>query len=206
MKDAHLQKLLLAKAGNIYSQHGEDGIIEAIFDAIGETNRWCLEVGAFDGIRFSNTRRLVGKGWKGVLIEGDSRKYALLCKMSPDCHCVLAQIKPVGENSLDAILGRYKSPKILDLISIDIDGQEYHIWDKMEKYSARVVVIEHCYSVKPGALDFIVPLNGSGQSGRRAIQRLAESKGYTVVAVTPCNSICVENSIMRELEIYYASN
>ncbi len=49
---------LLATRRNDYSQNGEDGIIDAIFAAIAPTNRWCCEFGAWDGLHFSNSRRL----------------------------------------------------------------------------------------------------------------------------------------------------
>lgn len=204
MKQEDLQKLLLARANNTYSQHGEDGIIDAIFEAIGATNQWCLEVGAADGIWFSNSRHLVEKGWNAVLIESKDKKYESLCKNSPDCYCVHAKIEPEGDNSLDIILDRFNAPETLDLISIDIDGQEYHIWNQMKKYSARIFIIEYSWRLPPDKTDFIVPLNTHGQSGREAIQKLANNKGYEVVAVTACNSICVKTSLLTQLKTYYA--
>lgn len=57
---------------NIYSQFGEDGIIQRIFEILPVTDeKWCVELGAWDGIYLSNTHHLIkNKQWNGVLIEG----------------------------------------------------------------------------------------------------------------------------------------
>jgi len=58
---------LLEYKKNIFSQNGEDGIIEKIFDLIGTRNKVCCEFGAWDGIHFCNIRNLIiNKGWHGV--------------------------------------------------------------------------------------------------------------------------------------------
>jgi hypothetical protein len=183
---------LSSERWDAYSQFGEDGVIDAIFAKIGTTNKWCLEVGAADGFFYSNTRRLYEKGWNAVLIESDRKKYIKLCENSPDAYCLNIFIEPEGENCLDAILDRLRSvPLLLDLIIIDIDGKDYEVWENLEKYAARVLVIEHAYM-------------GSGerygQATKEDIALLAESKGYTVVARTECNSICVPNRLVKGLE------
>ncbi len=63
-----------------YSQFGEDGIVEKIFQVIGAENRWCVELGAWDGVYLSNTYNLVEQNWSAVLVEGDRRKFSALQK------------------------------------------------------------------------------------------------------------------------------
>src|SRR5882762_10241106 len=53
-----------------FSQHGEDGIIEEIFNRIGTTNKYFIEFGVENGIE-SNSTYLLFKGWKGLWIEGN---------------------------------------------------------------------------------------------------------------------------------------
>ena len=69
---------------NIYSQNGEDGIIEELIKRlnIDKTNnqKWCVEFGAWDGMHLSNTFNLVTKGWKAVYIEGDPNRFNTLIK------------------------------------------------------------------------------------------------------------------------------
>ena len=61
----------------ITSQDGEDGIISAIFEKLGVGTGWCVEFGAWDGLKLSNTWDLWhNKGWSAVLIEGETKKFA----------------------------------------------------------------------------------------------------------------------------------
>jgi len=179
---------LEGKKCDVYSQFGEDGYIKAIFDKIGTTNKWCLEVGAYDGIYFSNTRRLCEQGWNAVLIESQKGRYEQLCKNAPEAHCVNAEIEPIGLNSLDVILAETPAPLLFDLISIDIDGKDYQVWEGLKKYAGRVVVVEHAY------MDTGLSL---GQATPQEMEKLAGQKGYIVVAKTECNSICVQKILVE---------
>jgi len=62
-------------AFNVYSQFGEDGIIEEIFNRLKIKKGFCVEFGACDGILLSNTRHLWEKGWAGVMIEKKQLEY-----------------------------------------------------------------------------------------------------------------------------------
>ena len=66
---------------NIYSQNGEDGVIEELLNRLNITNGWVCEFGAWDGIHLSNTFNLIkNKSFNAVLIEGDKNKYIDLLK------------------------------------------------------------------------------------------------------------------------------
>jgi hypothetical protein len=61
---------------DIFSQCGEDGIIERIFEIIQNKNSWVVEFGAHDGQSMSNSLNLIkNHNWKAVLIEADSSKF-----------------------------------------------------------------------------------------------------------------------------------
>jgi hypothetical protein len=62
----------------VHSQHGEDGVIAAIFEAIGIKSRTCVEFGAYDLYDASNVYPLWTAGWKTLLIEGNARRYRKL--------------------------------------------------------------------------------------------------------------------------------
>ena len=66
---------LRGRASNTYTQFGEDGLIAACLEKIGETNRHCFEIGAADGRFFSNTLRLREDGWRAVLIEAGREQF-----------------------------------------------------------------------------------------------------------------------------------
>lgn len=185
----------LARTKNVYSQYGEDGIIEAIFERFGIKNKWCLEVGASDGILFSNTRRLVELGWNAILIESEKLAYDRLvenCKDYPNAHPVFAEIGL--DCTLESILEKFDTPKDIDLMVIDIDGQEYHVVNAMMNYKPRILVVEY----KPNAeTEFIPTLGGEGQAGQSAISRMGNSKGYRAMVVTDCNLIMMHSALFQ---------
>ena len=59
----------------VKSQHGEDGVIDAIFRQIGPETKTCVEFGAYDLQTFSNVFPLWMNKWKCLLIEGDIERY-----------------------------------------------------------------------------------------------------------------------------------
>ena len=129
-----------AAAANEHSQFGEDGIIAAIFSEIGERNRWCFEVGAHDGVYLSNTKRLRDVGWSAVLIEHHQPHFQELNKLSSDrVHCVHQKIRT---GDLDRILASCCAPKDMDFGSIDIDSDDYFVWQAMQEYAPRVMCVE----------------------------------------------------------------
>lgn len=176
------------KQRNDTSQFGEDGLIEAVFDRIGTTNQWCFEVGAADGLFFSNTKRLRDAGWSAVLIEADPLK-ANECRKFENQKVQVIQQK-IGASSLDHILDGCAAPIRLDLGVIDIDGQDYWAWKGLKSYRPRVMLVEFIYVGDP---EFIPPLNGEGQAGLDAIMKLGIEKGYTPVARTYCNLLFVDS-------------
>lgn len=181
---------------NITSQFGEDGIIETVLKLIGDGSKWCVEFGAWDGKLYSNTWNLINNyGWCGVLIEGDRKRYReLLARYSdnPRIICVNRFIQFQGLDSIDNILGRTPIPKSFDLLSIDIDGNDYYIWDSMSAYNPRVVVIEYNPSI-PDDIEFIQPKDFKVNQGSSilSLTKLAQQKGYELIAATDGNLIFV---------------
>lgn len=184
-------------AHNVYSQFGEDGIIQHIFNLLPEENdRWCVEFGAWDGKLYSNCCNLLtNHNWKGIMIEANQKKFADL-KKNYEGH---SNVKLVNcfvnfENTtIDSILSDIPIPLSFDLISIDIDGNDYHIWDSIQKYSPKVVVIEFNPTI-PSDLEFIQEKNMKVNHGSsiRALTMLGKSKGYELIGTTFCNCFFVK--------------
>src|SRR5262245_25285780 len=107
---------LAERAYNIHTQSGKDGLLEAIFGKIGETNRYVCEFGAVDGLFFSNSRRWIAQGWGGLLIEADGTAYQRLemrYRENPQVTTVNALVESHGDNSLDNLLERAGAPRDL---------------------------------------------------------------------------------------------
>lgn len=179
-----------------YSQYGEDGILQAIFDRIGTTSRWCCEAGAGDGLFFSNTRRLIEQGWHAVLIEADFEKVNRCAELNADnerVKTVLELIRPLGMDSLDAILAYHQVPTDIDLLVLDIDGQECYVLNALCDYRPRVLMVEYNPYVDP----MFMPALGAptGQAGLQVMSCIALARGYFPIVRTECNLICVRKEL-----------
>jgi hypothetical protein len=178
------------------SQHGEDGILERIFEVLEISKGWCAELGAWDGIRYSNTHYLIkNKGWSAVLIEANPQRFQELTKnyhLRSDVHCFQKFIGFDSHNSLDYVFAQTPIPKNFDLLSIDIDGNDYHLWESLNNYQPKVIIIEHNPTI-PNAVSFIQPRNMSINQGSSllALVELGKKKGYELIAVTETNGIFV---------------
>ena len=189
-------------AHNVYSQCGEDGIIEEVLKRIGRscaTDGWCVEFGAWDGIYLSNTYNLIrNRNYKGVLIEGNPSKYRELCKNIPqaDVHKVCRFVTFDGDSTLDRILEQTPITADFDFLSIDIDGCDYFILDSLKQFRPKVICIEFNPTV-PNEVDFVQPRDFKVQQGAAAksLADLARSKGYSLVAVTDLNLILVRDDL-----------
>lgn len=197
---------LATSARNITSQHGEDGIIEKIFSVIGNRNRWCVEFGAWDGKQYRNTHHLIASNdWYVVLIEADPHRYRELKTTYADnkkAICLNHLVQFSGVESLDSILARTEVPGDFDLLSIDIDGNDYHIWASLQHFSPRVVVIEYNPTIQ-NDVEFVqvADMNVNQGSSLLAMTRLANTKGYELVAATDSNAFFVRRELYPELGI-----
>jgi hypothetical protein len=188
-----------AHAGSAFSQFGEDGILEAIFGALGVEDGFCVEFGAWDGIRCSNTHNLVLRGWSAFLIEADPEDYRLLVERMrafPEVMCRQALVSPAGENTLDSLLAEASAPREPDLVSIDVDGLDYHLWSSVRAFSPKVVVIEYNPTI-PNDVEFVQEQDARVARGSsiRSLAGLAAEKGYELTAVTEVNGIFVRGDL-----------
>lgn len=191
-------KWMLEHAANVTSQTGEDGIIAKILDVIGQPIGWCVEFGAWDGSHLSNTYDLISRrGFSAVLIEGSERRFRELASRfegNPNVLPIHAFVGFSAVDGLDTILAKAPIPQEFDVLSIDIDGNDYHVWKATERYRPRLVVIEYNQTI-PSAVDFVQPadMNVNQGSSLLALTRLAREKGYELVAATHHNGLFVRS-------------
>lgn len=175
---------LLDYRRNVYSQNGDDGIIEKIFHTIGETTRWCCEFGAWDGIHLSNSRHLVDQGWHAVLIEANPKRFAALREnnaSNPRVKCVHSVVD-TGERRLERILAEVGAEE-LDLLVIDIDGLDFDVFENLE-IRPRVICVEVVGGHPPESRDRVpreIAANAIGQP-LGLFYDTAVSRGYRLVS------------------------
>lgn len=189
---------------NLYSQNGEDGIIREIFRRLNISNGWFVEFGAWDGKHLSNTYNLAAHhGWSGVYIEGSPQKFQDLLKTVAQfpgkLHPICAMVGFEGEGKLDDLLARTPIPKDFDLLSIDIDSYDWQVWNALQNYRPKLVIIESNCALAPDVYSIHNPPVSEGASFK-ALVDLGKKKGYTLVGHTG-NCFFVLNELAAALQL-----
>ena len=186
---------------SFYSQWGEEGIILEILKRldISIDNKWICEFGAWDGIKFSNTYYFVENySCNAVYIEGDEKRYnELLETCKKEIKGNILPIKKFIEKDLDDILDKTDIPNDFLLLSIDIDGNDYHVWNSLQKYNPIIVIIEIGSGVPPPTEYIYGEENNTTlvleNTTFQSMLNLALSKKYSFVCHTG-NMIFVRNT------------
>lgn len=178
-------KNLLSYKKHVYSQSIEDGIIEGIFDNIGTTNKYFVEFGCWDGLHLSNTANLrLYKDWAGLLMEGNLER----AQSNP-----IVKHEYITVKNVNNLFEKYRMPKQYDFLSIDIDGNDFWIWDAIDenRFDARVVCIEYncnfpdqlrsCAIKYSPEMDTREPSIYYYSASIPALKKLGESKGYSLI-------------------------
>jgi hypothetical protein len=126
----------------VYSQNGEDGILLYLFSRIGVTDRRFVEFGIGDGQECNTTNLAVTFGWRGLLMEADEALvrsartfYATRPTLRTSGVCVEhARLEP---DSVDEVLQQFGVSGDLDLLSLDIDGNDYWSGTRSRDLAAR---------------------------------------------------------------------
>lgn len=159
------------------SQNGEDGVIAAIFTEIGITNRYFVEFGSGDGSE-NNTARLLDQGWSGLWMDG----------FNESCDPRLAvRNEYITAENIHELLNQYGVPSDFDLLSLDLDGNDFWVWRQI-RHRPRVAVLEYNATVPPHLCRTIrydpdFQWSGSDYFGASllALEQLGRHKGYTLV-------------------------
>lgn len=180
----------------VTSQGGEDGVLAELFARLGTTNRHYVEFGCGDGLQ-CNTTQLRRAGWRGLLMDG------IAAPAAPDVEIHAAWITAANINDL---LDRHGVPDEPDLLSIDVDGNDYWIWRAITR-RPRVVVLEYNANL-PADRALTIPYDpahrwdGSDFYGASllALAQLGRSKGYTLVYCTQAgvNAFFVRDDLLGD--------
>jgi hypothetical protein len=134
----------------VMSQNGEDGILRELFARIGEGGKYFVEFGVEDGLECNAAYLAKYGGWSGVMLEGDPDRAEALKRNLGSDKVTTGQAFLTRENIVE-IFRRYAVPTDFDLLSIDVDGNDYWIWEALSEYKPRVVVIEYNATYPPPA-------------------------------------------------------
>jgi hypothetical protein len=215
LKNRLSNDLYLERYGyKVYSQNDEDGIIEEIFNRIKTTNKTFVEFGVQNGLE-SNCHYLLHKGWNGLWIDGNE-KYVIggggikqLFKKPIDerrLSVINAFITRDNINSLIKDTGNINGE--IDLLSIDIDGNDWWVWNAIECVNPRVVVIEYNGKFPPN-FKWVMEYDekhiwkGDDDQGAslKSLELLGTKLGYQLVGtnITGVNAFFVKADLAKDL-------
>lgn len=194
----------------VYSQNDEDGIIQEIFRRIGTANKTFVEIGVQDGIE-CNTHYLLFLGWKGTWIETSE---ACVDAIKRKFNYVLnnGTLKVINafvtRENINDLLTEAAIPHEVDLLSIDIDGNDLYIFEAVNSFKPRVVVIEYngkfppeCSWCMPYCKDYMWNSTDRHGASLKALEELAETKGYVLVGtnINGVNAFFVRDDLANGL-------
>ena len=176
----------------VFSQFEEDGMLLYIFAAIGMGSRTFVEIGSDDGINSNCANLAFNFGWSGLFIDRNATsirrgrsfyaKYPHPWMYQPKFLC--SDVTPANINEILSASGITGE---IELLSIDIDGDDYWIWKAIEIIQPKVVVIET--HVRFGMHNIVVPYGRQDapdyniQHGASpvAMVNLGKEKGYKLI-------------------------
>lgn len=190
LRDGKYARKLNRWEQKVFSQGGEDGILAEIFRRIGEGGRTFVECAPGEGLE-NNTVYLLMQGWRGCWIERDpARVQTIAQRMAPKIaeKSLFVYQYTVLPGNIESILAAAPLTEEFDLLSIDIDGNDYWVWEAIKRFRPRVVVIEY-NSTFPPPCDWVMQYDpqaawdGTIRFGASltALERLGNEKGYSLV-------------------------
>lgn len=191
-----------------YSQNDEDGIIQEIFRRIGTTNRIFVEFGVGEGLE-NNSLFLLKQGWKGLWIDGSPQNAAAINTGFADPiarNQLCFKESFITKDNINELIGGYFTGEI-DMLSVDIDGNDYYVWQAIDVVSPRLLVIEYNAKFLPPvkwsiAYDPEYVWDGSDHQGASlaALDEVSREKGYTLVGcnLTGTNAFFVRKDLVAD--------
>jgi hypothetical protein len=138
----------------LHSQNGEDGLLLHIFQTIGVTDRRLVEFGIEDGRECLARTLLVSFGWSGLVMDCEEANVADARRFFHD-ECGLGESRVrvvrtfVTAENINDVLAENGMTGDVDLLSIDIDGNDFWVWKAITAIRPRVVAIEYNASFGP---------------------------------------------------------
>ena len=192
---------------SLFSQNGEDGILRYLFGEIGYCSRFFVEIG-FEVTECNSLRLMLKEKLSGLLIDGEERAVKKFNEAVR--HMRINNVKAVARfltaDNLQTVITSAGVPEEIDLLSIDVDGNDYWFWERIDFLNPRIVMVEYNASLGP-EVSLAVPYDPAFRRHQKhtsgfycsasltAFNKLAEKKGYSLVG---CDSSGVNAFFIRK--------
>jgi hypothetical protein len=184
-------KRLLVHDAQYWSQNYEDGMIAEIFRRITPASKTFLEIGVGDGSE-NNTTALLSAGWSGWWIEGNADCCAAITTRLKTMPGLASRLKLrqafISAENIQALLSELEVPAEIDLFSLDIDLNTYHVWAALKQFRPRVVVVEYNAGLPPDQVwihpyepDAVWDRTQAFGASLKAYELLGQKFGYSLV-------------------------
>jgi hypothetical protein len=179
----------------VFSQWGEDGILQYLTRRVPMVNKTFIEFGVEDFFE-SNCRYLMVKdNWQGFVIDGSASNIARL-QAAPFYwqHQLDAVNAFVTRDNINELLARSGFDEDLGILSVDLDGNDYYVLDAIRGFRPRILICEFNTVFGPSR-KISVPYRSDFQRTRAhasnlywgaslaAMAHLARCRGYTLVGI-----------------------
>lgn len=173
---------------SVFSQNGEDGIICELLTRIGEGSRSFVEFGIETGVEGNCVFLAEVRGWSGLFMEGDMGDSEALARRWRGRSSIQTRQAMVTPENINALLDDAGVPQEPTIVSIDIDSNDYYVWQALER-KPRIVIVEYNSSLPLGREEALVqPYAETGWGGTEffgaslgALEKVAAEKGYSLV-------------------------
>lgn len=191
----------------LFSQNGEDGVLLEILHRVGVDQGWFIEFGAGTGHEGNCVLLADVLGWEGIFLEGDPSFYARLEAKYHGSHRIRTAHALVGPETADALFESHGAPEEPDVLSIDVDGDDWWIWQAITRVRPRVVIIEYNATL-PVDRALVRPRSDRGWDSTAwfgaslgAYEHLGAEKGYRLVhtELTGTNAFFVRTDLLGSL-------
>jgi hypothetical protein len=181
----------------VFSQWGEDGIIQYLIRRVPIARKIFVEFGVENYVEANTRFLLINDNWSGLVIDGDAENIARIHRERIYWqHNLTAECAFITRENINELLHKNGIEGDIGLLSIDIDGNDYWVWEAVEAVLPRIVIVE--YNARFGAeravtipysADFVRAKADSSLiyygASLAALEKLGKRKGYHLVG---CNS------------------
>jgi hypothetical protein len=127
---------------SVFSQFGDDGIIQYLINTIKPANDFFVEFGVENYLE-SNTRFLMqNNNWSGLVMDGSKANTDFIRQQDFYWkHDLLVKQSFITAENINELLS--DTPESIGLLHIDIDGMDYWVWKAIEKKSIDIMIVEY---------------------------------------------------------------
>lgn len=197
----------------VFSQFGDDGIIQYLINNLPIQEKTFIEFGV-ENYKESNTRfLLINDYWSGYIIDGSKINIeSIKGEQYYSFYNLKVEAAFINKSNINELLGKSNFKQDIGILSIDIDGNDFWIWEQIQHYRPSILICEYnsLFGFKPFTIpyqeDFVrgvnSPFNFYGTS-LKSVYNLSKERGYTFIGCNSAgnNAYFINNQFVQNLSL-----